>query len=195
MTILVTVTIVGLPAACDSVDPEVVGPRATSGVARTSSDSFGLLIFPCGTQQIATVELGILRADTHEFEPILRETFDPPADPHSLLVSTQADKVSPGATREVLNGPVLQRVNEDHAYLTTPWPPLPDSALVVRAFEAGSNVDVSGSADIALNQRFSLDVGQVNVDGRVGQIDEFRCFTSGHPKAWSSEVGSGGDAG
>ena len=168
---------------CSSVDRHVVGPQFTSGVARLTSTSFGLLIYPCGDNSIATVEVGMLSTSSQAFDPIMRETFDPPISPRSLVVSTAPDVVSPGADREVINESLLRRVNEDSTFSTAPWPPLPDLLLVVRAFGPGDSVDVSGSADIGLNQRFQLALGQVNVDGTVGSLSDFQCPGTDSP-AW-----------
>jgi hypothetical protein len=179
-------------SGCDSLDGRVVGPRAASGVLRITNDSFGLLVFPCGTGRVSKVELGVLDLRSQNFEPILTETFEIPVDARTLVVSTNAEETSPGASRQIPDPRLLRRVNEDEKFLTAPWPPMPEQALVIRAFEAGSDADVSGGADIALNRRFDLDPEQINVDGHVGSANDFRCFTSGHPQAWDTAIPSVG---
>lgn len=177
-----------LTAACgifDVLNPYIIGPQANSGVIRNSSVGFGLLVFPCGTQPVDKVELGVRTLRSRHFEPILVETFEKPVDPHRLLVSTVADEATPGAIRTILDRSLLDRVNRDETYLTEPWPPSGKQALQIRAFEAGSDLDISGSATIPLNQRFDLQPGQINVAGTVGSTADFKCFRSGHPKAWS----------
>ena len=109
--------------------------------------------------------------------------FGSPAASSSLVVSTDPTAVSPGARREYLDDALLVRINTDPTFMTAPWPPSPKSMLEVHAMTPGSSTDIAGTADIPLNGRFDLDVGQADVYGHPAKLSEFRCLGD-HHRAW-----------
>jgi hypothetical protein len=142
-------------------------------------------VFPCTTQLIDRVEVGVLDTASQDFTPLLRDTFTTPVPPSEIVVMTEAESTSVGARREVLNASALDKLNDDESYMTKPWPPVPDQFLTVRAFAPGGTIDLSGGASVPLNQRFDIPIGNVNVSGHVADPAEFTCRGSSAP-AWQA---------
>jgi hypothetical protein len=170
-------------------DPTVLDEQTVSGVMRLTDDSFGLLIYPCTQVEIGVVEVGTLNLETRQFSPILRVTFDPPVEPRNVVISTDPDFVSQGVEREILDAELLDRINTDETYLAN-WDvhDLPDAVLEIVARAPNSKEDRAGSADVALDSRFDLEVDEVTVYyGKPLAIDEIECLRP-RRRAWDATV-------
>ena len=88
-----------------------------------------------------------------------------------------------GARREIFDSALLGRVNTDLHYLASVWPPS-ESGFIVRAQGPETAQELSGGAYLSLVSRFNLQVGQVNLSGHVGLVNEFHCWNGG--LAWST---------
>ena len=173
----------------DALDPKILNQQTVSGVMRLTNDSFGLLVYPCGDNEIDVVELGVLVLNTRQFIPILRVTFESPVKPRSVIISTDPDFVTPGVKREVLNADLLDRVNTDETYLVesdTRPVVIPDSVLDIVAHAPDDALDRAGSAGVALGSRFTLNIDEATVYRAVpAAIDQFTCLSPRH-RAWDA---------